>query len=286
MLKSSVALPVVTVKLLAEVVVPLEVVTVTLPVVVPVATVAVIWVALFTVKAEAVWPLNATDDTPLKLVPVIKTAVPTGPLPGFNAEMVGGGGLTVKLLLERALPTGVVTVILPVVVPLATMAVIWVVLLTVKLAAAVELKFTELVPVKFVPVIVTEVPATPLVGVKPEIVGGSVTVKLAAEVAVPPAVVTVILPVVEPLATKAVTWVALSTEKVPAAFPLNFTAVAPVKFVPTRTTVVPVDPEVGAKLATAGAGGSFGPPFEAALPQAAKTRTSVAQSKASAHRRA
>src|SRR5882757_7730270 len=161
MLKSSVAVPVVTVKLLAEVAVPLTVVTVTLPVVEPVATVAVICVELFTVKPDAALPLNAIDDTAEKFVPVITTVVPTGPLPGLSAEMVGGGALMVKLVAERALPAGAVTEILPVVVPLPTVAVIWVALLTVKLAAATELNLTAVAPVKLVPVIVTVVPAPP-----------------------------------------------------------------------------------------------------------------------------
>ena len=49
---------------------------------------------------------------------------------------------------------------------------------------------TAVAPVKFVPLIVTLAPASPLVGVKPVIVGGNRTVKLVALVAVPPAVVT------------------------------------------------------------------------------------------------
>src|SRR5215813_13270277 len=113
MLRSSVVPPDVTEKLPPEVAVPLAVVTVTLPVVEPVATVAVICMELLTVKLDAALPLNATDDTFEKLVPVITTAVPTGPLPGLNVEIVGGGALMVKLFVERALPFGVVTVILP-----------------------------------------------------------------------------------------------------------------------------------------------------------------------------
>lgn len=158
--------------------------------------------------------------------------------------------------------------------------------MTVKLVAAVELNLTEVAPVKLVPVMVTAVPATPLAGVKLEIVGGSVTVKLADEVAVPPGVVTAILPVLDPLATVAVIWVALSTENTPAAFPLNFTEVAPVKLEPVMTTMVPAVPEAGAKLAIVGAGFGLEPLFELALPQAAITKANVAESSASAHWRA
>jgi hypothetical protein len=64
---------------------------------------------------------------------------------------------------------------------------------------------TEVAPVKFVPVMVTEVTTVPLVGVKLVIVGGgAVTVKLLALVAVPPGVVTLTVPVVAPEGTVAV----------------------------------------------------------------------------------
>jgi hypothetical protein len=60
--------------------------------------------------------------------------------------------------------------------------------------------------VKLVPVIVTEVPSGPLVGIKLVIVGAPapVTVKVPALVAVPPEVVTLIVPVVAPEGTVAV----------------------------------------------------------------------------------
>jgi len=148
--------------------------------------------------------LNATPVAPVKLVPVITTAVPTGPLPGLKPEMVGAGTFTVKLLAEMAVPFGVVTEILPVVVPEATVAVICVALFTVKLAAAVELNLTAVAPVKLVPVIVTEVPLPPLVGLKLVIVGAFRIVKLVADAAVPAGVPTRILPVVVLLATVAV----------------------------------------------------------------------------------
>ena len=57
---------------------------------------------------------------------------------------------------------------------------------------------------KLVPVMTTGVPGTPLPGVNPVTVGLKMTMKLAALVAVPPEVVTVILPVVVPAATLAV----------------------------------------------------------------------------------
>jgi hypothetical protein len=285
MLRSSVAPPNVTVKLLADVAVPPAVVTVILPVVEPLATVPVIWVELLTVKAEAAVELNFTAVAPVKLVPVMMTAVPTGPVVGLNAEIVGGGALIAKLVADRTVPAGVVTLILPVVVPLATVAAICVELFTVKLAAAVELNFTAVAPVKFVPVIVTEIPATPLVGLKLVMVGASSTVKFVADPAVPPGVITVIFPLAVPAATVAVIWVALSTEKLAAALPLNVTAVAPVRFAPVITTTAPDTPDAGAKLEIAGVAGGGGVLFEAADPQPAIARASVAQSSAAANHR-
>ena len=70
--------------------------------------------------------------------------------------------------------------------------------------AAVPLNRTAVAPVKFVPLIVTLVPAGPLVGVKLVIVGAlAVTVKLLALVALPPGVVTLSGPVVAPAGTVA-----------------------------------------------------------------------------------
>ena len=141
MVRSSVALEVVTVKLLADVAVPPGVFTVIVPLVVPPATTAVICVALFTTKLDAALPLNATAIAPLKLLPVITTGVPVGPLPGLKLE-IAGGTVTVKLLEEVAVPSGVVTTMVPVVVPLATVAEMCVSFVTVKLAAALLLKVT------------------------------------------------------------------------------------------------------------------------------------------------
>ena len=72
----------------------------------------------------------------------------------------------------------------------------------VKLALA-PLNVTPVAPVKLVPLIVTLVPTGPLVGVKPVIVGGLITVKLLALVAVPPGVLTLIVPVVALVGTVA-----------------------------------------------------------------------------------
>ena len=73
-----------------------------------------------------------------------------------------------------------------------------------KLGALVPLKATAIAPVKFVPLIVTVLPAGPLVGVKLMIVGAlAATVKFVALVAVPADVVTLSGPVVAPAGTVA-----------------------------------------------------------------------------------
>ena len=74
--------------------------------------------------------------------------------------------------------------------------------MTVKVALA-PLKATLVAPVKLVPLMVTLVPTGPLAGVKLVIVGGLITVKLLALVAVPPGVVTVMGPDVAPAGTVA-----------------------------------------------------------------------------------
>lgn len=67
---------VVTEKLLVELALPFGVVTESLPVLAPLGTVAVICVALFTVK-EATVPLNETAVAPVKFVPAMATDDPT-----------------------------------------------------------------------------------------------------------------------------------------------------------------------------------------------------------------
>jgi hypothetical protein len=84
------------------------------------------------------------------------------------------------------------------------------------------------------------------------IVGAAVTVKLVALVAVPPAVVTAIVPLLAPVGTVAVICVSESTVKVAAA-PLKVTAVESARKLPVRVTVLPTGPEVGVKPAMPGA---------------------------------
>ena len=102
--------------------------------------------------------------------------------------------------------------------------------------APVPPKLTADAPVKLVPVMVIITPVTADEGVNELMVGAGINVKLPEEVAVPPGVVTAIVPVV-PLATTAVILVALTTVKEVTAVPPNLTTVAPVKLVPVIVTV-------------------------------------------------
>ncbi len=149
----------------------------------------------------AALPLNLTTVALLKFVPLIVTVVPTRPLVGVKPVIVGGKR-TVKLLALVAVPPGAVTLSGPVVAPVGTVAWIDVAVVTVNVAE-VPLNVTAVAPVKFVPLIVTLVPTSPLVGEKVVIVGWLTTVKLLALVAVPPGVVTVSGPVVAPPGTVA-----------------------------------------------------------------------------------
>jgi hypothetical protein len=72
--------------------VPAEAVTVMGPMVAEAGTVAVIWVAEFTVKLAALTPLNLTDVTPVKPTPVNTTEVPGEPLAGENETIMTGPG--------------------------------------------------------------------------------------------------------------------------------------------------------------------------------------------------
>src|SRR5205807_1025064 len=192
---------------------------------------------------------KAAAVAPLKLVPLIVTLVPTGPVVGERPAMVGAL-TTVNELALVAVPPGVVTLTGPVVAPAGTVARIAVSEVTVKVALT-PLNDTAVAPVKFVPLIVTLVPTGPLVGVKLAIVGGLTTVNELPLVAVPPGVVTLSGPVVAPAGTVARIAVSEVTVKV-ALTPLNDTDVAPVKLVPLIVTLVPTGPLVGVKLAIVG----------------------------------
>jgi hypothetical protein len=150
-----------------------------------------------------------------------------------------------------AVPAGVVTEMGPVFALFGTVAVIDVDEFTVNTAPLLPI-FTVVAPVKFVPVIVTDVPTGPLWGVKLVMVGGDITVKSVLLVAVPPGVVTATRPVVAPEGTVARICIPFTVKL--AAMPLNVTAVAPARLVPLMVTDVPTGPLVGVKLLIVGAG--------------------------------
>jgi hypothetical protein len=143
-----------------------------------------------------------------------------------------------------------VTLICPVVAPDGT-AVTIDVLVELETTAVVPLNLTILLVVvvsKPVPVMVTVVPAVPLVGVKLVIDG--ITVKFDDEVAVWLLTVTLIGPVVAPdgtVVTISVLVELVTTADVPLKLTALFAAVVS-KLVPTMVTVVPAVPLVGEKL--------------------------------------
>src|SRR5256885_316880 len=232
---------VVTVKLTALLATP-PTVTTTLPVVAPVGTGATMLVALQLVGVAAT-PLNLIVLAPCvapKLAPAIVTDVPTTPEVGFKLVMLGAGVETVKVTPLLATPPTVTTT-LPVVAPVGTGATMLVALQLVG-AAATPLNFTVLVPCvapKFAPLMVMEVPTRPEVGLKVLMLGPGVvvTVKLTALLATPPTVTTT-LPVVAPVGTGAMMFVALQLVGV-AVTPLNLMVLAPwvaPKFAPEIVT--------------------------------------------------
>ena len=151
--------------------------------------------------------------------------------------------VTVNFVRLVATPAGVLTTILPVTAPPGTVAVIIVAELRVNVVITPP-NLTTVVPVKFVPLIATEVPTGPEVGVKLVIVGSAPegTMKFVVLVAVPEVVVTEIGPVVAPVGTLAFTLVAdTNTNPVPMT-PLNSTTDDALKFVPLITTIVPARP--------------------------------------------
>jgi hypothetical protein len=244
----------VTVKLVALVAVPPASTTVIGPVVAPVGTVAVICVAELVTGATAAIPLNFTDVTVTKPVPVMTTLVPTGPLVGVNDVMLVAAAPTVKLVALVAVPPESTTVIGPVVAPVGTIAVMDVAELVTGETAATPLNLTDVTPTKPVPVMATLVPTGPLVGVNDVMLVVPVTVK---SVVLTPGggdgVVTVILPFVAAGGTVAVICVFELTVKLVADVVLNFTSVALQKFVPVMTTDDPTAPVVGANDVTVGA---------------------------------
>lgn len=164
----------ITVKFVLLLPVPRPLVTLIVPVVAPTGTVAAICVSEFIAKVAAV-PLNATFVAAAKLPPVNVTLLPMIPLVGVNA-VIDGGPVTVKLLELLPVAAELVTLIVPVLAPLGTLARICVAESTTKPGAATPLNATCVMLLKLLPVIVTGVPTGPLLGLKDVIDGPKITV--------------------------------------------------------------------------------------------------------------
>ncbi len=163
---------------------------------------------------------------------------------------------TAKLIPPLAMPFTVTTTF-PAVAPVGTVTTMVVMLQLVGVPTA-PLNVTVLVPCvapKLFPVIVTEVPTVPELGLKLAILGGTTTVNATSLLAIPPTV-TITFPVVAPLGTGTTMLVALQLVGVPAV-PLNVTVLVPwlePKLVPEIVMDVPTAPEVGDKLVMLGVG--------------------------------
>jgi hypothetical protein len=200
----------------------------------------------------AATPFTFIALTSVNPEPAIVTSAPAAAFAGKN-EVSFGSTLNVATL--SPVPPGFVTPICPVRPPAGTAAFTCVADTEVG-AAATPPKLTAVAEAMFVPFTVTTVPTAPEAGVKLDTVGaGTVTVKSDALVAVPPAVVTAIGPVVAPAGTVAVTCVAESTENVVALVPWKVTASAPVRSVPVIVTLVPTGPLGGVNPLIVGTGG-------------------------------
>ena len=144
------------------------VVTVTSTVPEPAGAVAVIVVSLLTLNNVAGMAPKFTADAPVKFVPVIVTDVPPAVEPdgGLRPVTVGGGGgvyVNWSLELMALVPWPVVTVTSTAPrIPAGAVALMVLSFCTAYVVAAMPPKFTADAPVKFVPVIVTDVP--PAVG--------------------------------------------------------------------------------------------------------------------------
>jgi hypothetical protein len=143
-----------------------------------------------------------------------------------------------------------VTTTLPVIAPLGTITPTAVEFQKEALPTLIPLKATVLLPwlaPKLVPAIVTIVPTGPRRGDKPDMLGGTITVK-GTPLLARPLTVTTTFPVVAPLGTATVMLVALQLKALPALVPLKLTVLLPwlvPKLLPVMVTAVPTGPEVG-----------------------------------------
>lgn len=188
---------------------------------------------------------------------VVVVVVPASLPMCWTSAMGAGGAVTVKRTPLLATPPGTVTNTGPVIPPVGTGTTMLPALHEVGVA---ELPLNVTVPVpwlapKFAPVMVTEEPTGPEVGLKAVMLGGGVTVK-ATPLLATPFTVTTTFPDVAPLGTTTEALV-LVQPKIVAAVPLNVTVLEPSvgpKLVPVINTEEPTGPEVGLRLVILGPG--------------------------------
>ena len=195
------------------------------------------FVSEFTVNVVAAMPPKVTFVVCLRPDPVITTEVPGAPLVGLKPLITG---VTRNVPALVAIPPGVVIPILPVFAPFGTVAITFVAKLIVNVVAVMPPNVTLLVCVSPVPVIMTEVPILPLVGVKLAIVGMTRNTLLLTSG--PDGVAKVAFAVVPVAGTTAVIYVSETTVKVAAPEP-NLTLVVPVRPCPRISTVWPALPD-------------------------------------------
>jgi hypothetical protein len=226
---------------------------------VPAGVTAVMLVALVAEKDDAATPPIETALAPVKLVPVIVIVVPPapGPLLGATAVIVGGARY-VNAPTSVPVPPGAVTVTLfrPAVVDGVT-AVIVVSSTTTRFVADAVPNFTDVAPVKLVPVMVTGRPPVvgPWFGATDETVGGSAYRYPPNLVAVPhgPVTTTSFTPAVEAGAVAVIFDVLVIVNDVTGTPPI-VTDVVPRKPEPLIVTVLPpaTGPAVGEIVVIAG----------------------------------
>ena len=169
----------------------------------------------------------------------------------LRVERLGPGLVTVKAMPLLARPPTVTTT-LPVVVPFGTGTVMLVALQLVGVATM-PLKVTVLVPwlvPKFEPVIITDAPMAPEVGLREVILGGITVTANGTPLLASPPTVTTTLPEVALAGTGTTILVALQLVG-DAAIPLNVTVLVPwvaPKLDPEMLTEVPTGPDVGLRF--------------------------------------
>jgi hypothetical protein len=196
---------------------------------------------------SAVVPVNPTEVTESRLIPVIVTVEPGAAVAGENDVMDGGAA---KLADAVAVPDGVEMLMGPVVTLAGTVARIVVADTFVNVAAGVLPKRTAVAPESFAPVMVTTVPAAPSAG-ENSVIAADETLNVPVATPVLTGVSTEMSPVTAFGGTATVMEVSVTAVGV-AGRPLNLTEVARVKLVPVMVTTVPAVPPLGLNETIAG----------------------------------